>query len=86
MRILRVLVIGSILLFISTLGWYVSQPVVIGIARAFNATTYSNVNARNAVSAVEYGSILWGPIMTLFVLLWMIYSASQRDVESVIYG
>jgi len=86
MRILRVIVIGSILLFISTLGWYISQPVVIGIARQVNATVYSNVNARNTVTAIEYASVAWGPVMTLFVLLWMIYSASQRDVESQIYG
>lgn len=86
MRILRVIIIGSILLFISTLGWYISQPVVIGLARGINSTVYANANARNAVSAVEYASFAWGPLMTLFVLLWMIYSAAKRDVESQIYG
>jgi len=59
---------------------------VIGVARAVNASVYTNPSARNAVTAIEYGSIAWGPLMTLFVLLWMIYSASQRDVESQIYG
>lgn len=86
MRILRVLIIGSILLFISTLGWYVSQPVVIGLARGINSTVYGNANAVNAVSAVEYASFAWGPLMTLFVLLWMIYSASKKDVGSIVYG
>lgn len=86
MRILRVIVIGCILLFITTVGWYISQPVVIGFARAVNATVYSNPNARGAVTAIEYASFAWGPIMTLFVVLWIIYSASQRDVESQIYG
>lgn len=86
MRIVFVLIIGSILLFSVTVGWYISQPVVIGFSRGINSTVYDSAGARNALTAIEYVSFAWGPVMDLFILLWMILNASKRDVESQIYG
>ena len=86
MRIVWVLIVGSILLFSITVGWYISMPVVMGFSRGINATIYGSASARNALTAIEYASIAWGPLLDIFVLLWMIMSASKKDVESQIYG
>jgi len=85
MRIVRVLIIGSILLFVSTIGWYISQPVIFGLTRGLNSTISADANAVNVATAIEYASIAWGPLMTLFIVVWMVASASKRDVESVLY-
>lgn len=85
MRIVRVLVLGTILLFTVSLGWYISQPVVIGIARALNSSI-TEPRGRLAVTAIEYGSFAWGPILIIFIIIWMISSAAKRDVESELYG
>lgn len=86
MKIVYVLVIGSILLFVTTIGWYISQPIVLGMTRAVNATVYSDPNARNIVTGVEYASFAWGPVFSIFIILWMVLSAIRRDAESVMYG
>ena len=86
MRILRVWILASIIIFSVSLGWYISQPVVIGFSRSLNATISANQNAVNVSKAIEYGSIIWGPLLIIFILLWAIVSSQQRDVESVIYG
>ena len=86
MRVVKVWIMASIIIFTVSLGWYVSQPVVIGFSRSLNATISGNQNAVNAATAIEYGSIIWGPLLIIFILLWAIVSSQQRDVESVIYG
>jgi len=86
MRILRVWILASIIIFSVSLGWYISQPVVIGFSRTLNSTIASNPHAANSAKAIEYASIAWGPLLIIFVLLWAIVSSQQRDVESVIYG
>jgi len=85
-RVVKVWIMASIIIFTVSLGWYVSQPVVIGFSRSLNATISGNQNAVNAATAIEYGSIIWGPLLIIFILLWAIVSSQQRDVESVIYG
>lgn len=85
MRIVRVWIFATFLIFTVSIGWWISQPVVFGIARGLNSTI-TNQNGRNAMLAVEYGSIAWGPVMIIFILLWAIISSSKRDVESVVYG
>ncbi len=78
-------IVASILMFSVTVGWYITQPVVIGFSRALNSSLTSD-SARNVATAVEYGSVVWGPLLICFILLWAIYSSQQRDVESEIYG
>lgn len=82
MRIIRVSIIAFILLFVISVSWYVSQPPIIGLSRALNSTYYEDANARNVATAIEYGSIAWGPVVDLFILIWWAMSASARDVES----
>lgn len=76
---------ASVLIFSISIGWYVSQPVVIGVARGVNSTI-TNQQGRNVATFVEYASFLWGPIVILFILLWAVISSQRRDVESEIYG
>lgn len=86
MRILLVWVTAIALIFMVSLGWYVSLPAVIGISRALNNTYYDNPNGRNVATAVEYASFAWGPVINLFILLWAVISSQKRDVESEVYG
>lgn len=84
MHIVRVWVTASILLFVVTLGWYVSQPVVIGMARSLQPMF--DQSGLNIATTIEYVSFAWGPILDIFILLWAIISSQARDVESQIYG
>jgi len=86
MRILLVWVVAISLMFLVSLGWYTTLPVLIGISRALNNTYYENVNARNIATAVEYASYAWGPVFCLFILLWAVVSSAKRDVESEVYS
>lgn len=85
MRIVRVLVTGTILIFMVSVGWWISQPVVIGFSRAINASI-TEAGGRTAMTAIEYTSYAWGPVLIIFIVLWMITSAGKRDVESELYG
>ena len=85
MRVLIVWIVATTLIFMVSVSWYVSQPLVIGVARGMNSSI-TNANARNIATAVEYVSYAWGPLLIVFVLLWAIISSQARDVESEIYG
>jgi len=86
MRIVIVWIVTSILIFTVSVSWWVSQPVVIGVSRGINATIYSNPNARNVATAIEYVSYAWGPLLIIFLLAWAIINSQKRDIESEIYG
>jgi len=80
-------IVGLTLIFIISVGWYVSQPIVLGVSRTVNASIVgTETNARNTITMIEYTSFLWGPVFILFVLLWMFVSSARRDVESEVYG
>ena len=85
MRILFVWVIAFALIFMVSIGWYSTLPVVIGVSRALNASYYEDANARNIATAVEYAGFAWGGLFIIFILLWAIISSSKRDVESQLY-
>lgn len=85
MRIVLVWVVAITLIFMVSLGWWVSQPVVIGVSRGINSSITDN-RGRLAATAVEYVSYAWGPVLILFILLWAVVSSQRRDVESEIYG
>jgi len=85
MRIVLVWVVAITLIFMVSLGWWVSQPVVIGVSRSINSSVTDD-RGRLAATAVEYSSYAWGPVLICFVLLWAVVSSQRRDVESEIYG
>lgn len=86
MRIVMVWIVATTLIFMVSVGWYISLPVVVGVARAINSTVGNNSNARNIVTAVEYAGYIWGPLLIVFLLLWATINSQRRDVESEIYG
>lgn len=85
MRIVLVWIVTIILIFTVSLGWYVSQPIVLGVSRGLN-TTITNPQGRLVATGVEYVSYVWGPILILFILLWAIISSQQRDITSEVYA
>jgi len=87
MRIVMVWIVAITLIFIISVGWYVSQPVIIGVSRAINASIVgTETNARNTITIIEFVSFIWGPVFILFILLWAFVSSARRDVESEVYG
>lgn len=86
MRILIVWLAAISMIFMVSLGWWTTLPVVIGMSRALNSSYYGNANARSIATGVEYLSYAWGPIFILFILLWAVISSSKRDIESEVYG
>lgn len=83
MRILLVWVVAITLMFAVSLGWYVSQPIVLGISRQLS--TSMNAQGQTVTRGIEYASYAWGPILNLFIFLWAIISSSKHDVYSEIY-
>ena len=84
MRILMVLITGLSLIFIVSMSWWVTLPVVIPVARAINGTVTLSA-ARLTINAIEYAEYIWGPLFIGMIVLWMLISAGKRDVESEIY-
>ena len=84
MRIVLVWAVAITLIFTISLGWYISQPVVVGIARGLNST-YTTQNQRNISTTIEYVSYLWGPLFIIFILLWAVINSQREDVESQYY-
>jgi len=86
MRIVVVWLTALILLFVVSVGWYASLPIVIGVSQTM-ANYYSESSlASNIALAIEYVTYAWGPLLDLFIVLWAIMSSQRRDVESEVYG
>lgn len=86
MRILIVWITAFILIFFVSISWYISQPIVLGVSRALNASYYEDPNGRNIALAIEYASYAWGGVFIIFILLWAIVSSKKYDAESEMYG
>jgi hypothetical protein len=66
-----------------TLGWYLSQTIILSIATAlFTAPTG---NALSLLTMIEYVNIWWGPIFDIVIVIWAIVSSQAQDTESVVY-
>lgn len=81
---LFVIITGLTLLFIITVSWYISQVIVTGICSALFSTLSGD--AAGVMGLAQFASIIWGPILDILVIVWMIAAAQMRDVESEIYG
>lgn len=85
LRIVQVWIVAIILIFTISLGWYVSQPIVLGVSRSLESSIAPG-QGRLVATGVEYVSYAWGPLLIIFILLWAIVSSSKKDIESEIYG
>ena len=83
MRIVVVLIYGISMLFLVSIGWYASLPIILGIA---NSLSFGTGVTYSLSLGIRYASYAWGPALILFILLWMVISAQARDVESEMYG
>lgn len=86
MRIVYVWLFAFTLLFMISVGWWVSLPIIAGISNGLKPRI-TDPTALNIAIAVEYVSYVWGPLFDVFILLWAIMNSQQRDVESEVrYG
>jgi hypothetical protein len=67
-----------------TLGWYLSQIIVLSIVHQL----FANATGETAVllSLLEYVVAWWGVIFDIVIILWGIIASQAQDTESVIYG
>ena len=84
MRILFVWATAIMLCAIITMGWYFSQPIVLVLSNAAIETNLST-EATAVLYLVQYGNIVWGPVLDFIVILWAIASSQARDIESEMY-
>ena len=85
MRIVFVWLSAFTLLFMISVGWWVSLPVVIGVSQGLRPQI-TNPNGLLIATAIEYVSYIWGPLFDVFILLWAVLNSQRRDVESEVYG
>ena len=86
MHVLWTWVVAIVLLFTTTVGWLVSIPIVVGVARGLNNTLPASGSGRSIATMIELLSFVWGPLFDIFILGWAVISSQRRDVESEVYG
>jgi len=85
MRIVYVWLSAFTLLFMISVGWWVSLPVVIGVSQGLRPQI-TDPNGLNIATAVEYVDYIWGPLFDGFIILWALLNSQRKDVESEVYG
>lgn len=83
MRMLFVILTGLSLIFVVTVAWYFSQPVVLSLSNAFISELSGD--ALSVMHLVQFANIIWGPLFDILIITWMIASAQARDIESERY-
>ena len=81
-----VILTGIGLIFTIGTGWYLSQTLVLQIASSCGGLITATEEGASLLNLVEWANIVWGPLLIILVIVWMIASAQARDVESEIYG
>jgi hypothetical protein len=84
MRVLMVWFTAIVSVFITTLGWYIGNGVVITIAHQALADVTGSALA--AVQLLEFVAAWWGPIFDVIIILWAILNSQEIDPNSRIYG
>lgn len=80
MRILFVWITAITLIFSITVGWYISQDLVVNLAH--NMLSGVTGEAANLVDLIEFMNIIWGPLFDILVLLWAFASSNVNEVMS----
>lgn len=84
MKPLFVWITVAILLFVESMSWYLTVPIVLAMTEGTRNMT-NGTQAGNIVTIIEVIAFIWGPIMMLFTILWGFVVAGTRDVESEMY-
>ena len=84
MRVVKVWVSALVFMFVITVSWWITMPVVLAFINAVSSsiTVSEGIMLMNAVG---YVAVLWGPLLDLFILVWAFMESQRRDVESEIY-
>lgn len=86
MRMIFVIITGIGLIFTIGVCWYLSQTLVTQIAYTFSGQITATEEGTSTLQLLEYANIVWGPLLIILVIVWMIASAQAKDIESEIYG
>lgn len=86
MRMVFTIIVGLTLMFAITTTWYFGNVLVVIIGQMAYTMVSGNPDATAVIGLLEFVSIVWGPVLDIFVVLWLIASAQARDAESEIYG
>lgn len=86
MRIFMVWLVAISIMFVTTLSWYISQPIVFGVATALGTSIGSSGTGRNITNAALTASVVWGPLADLLTLAWAIVSSQKYDPTSEVQG
>jgi len=69
---------------ITAIAWYVTQPLaysMIAIATNF-LHGMGLLQADTALSMTKFLSVLWGPVLIAFYVLWFLIFGTRNDTES----
>jgi len=84
MRVLMVWFTAIVSVFVTTLGWYICNGVVITIAHQALADVTGQ--AFSLLTLLEYVAAWWGPIFDFIIILWAIINSQEIDPNSRIIG
>lgn len=86
MRIVYVWLFAFTLLFMISVGWWVSLPIIAAVSNGLKSPM-TDPTGLNIATAIEYVSYVWGPLFDFFIILWALMNSQRRDVESEVrYG
>lgn len=80
------MITGLTLLFIITAGWYVSNMVASSILYNVIEEMTLTSEGESLVGLATFLNIIYGPVLDILVIIWMVAAAQQRDIESELYG
>lgn len=83
---MNVIVTGLFLLCVITFLWYISNTVASSFLYAMFDALTATESGTSLTNLVTFLNIMWGPVLDILIIVWMISAAQQRDVESVLYG
>ena len=84
LRVLNVWFTAILIIFIITLGWYITNGVVITIA--YQTMGDLSAQAFSVLTLLQYVAAWWGPLFDIIVILWAIINSQETDPNSRIYG
>jgi len=77
-------IVAIIIIFTVSLGWWVSLPIVLGVAQGLDSSI-TDERGKSISMGVQFVAYAWGPISIMFIVLWAVMSSQRRDIDSSIY-
>jgi hypothetical protein len=67
------------------IAWYVTQPLaysVINVCLNFLHNSFHIITADQTLNLTKFLTILWGPVLIIFYILWFLIFGTRTDMES----